>query len=60
MGGPWNLGAGRAVREDDDVVLDTWLAKRVEIDVGDTVDVLGRTWLPPLRRLKPRSPGWKR
>lgn len=42
MGGPWNLGEGRAVRGDDEIVLDTWLARRGGIGVGDQVKVLGR------------------
>jgi len=41
-GGPWALVSGRPIAADDEVVLDAVLAGRHGIDVGDTVDVLGR------------------
>jgi len=44
FGAPWNLGAGRAVTADDEILLDTWLAQRADIAVGDRIEVLGRTF----------------
>lgn len=44
IGGPWRLNAGRNVQGDDEIVLDTWLAQRAGLAVGDPVDVLGRTF----------------
>ena len=41
-GGPWEMGAGRDVRADDEITLDTWLARKTDIQIGDAVDVLGR------------------
>lgn len=34
------LGAGRAVQADDEVVLDAYLARELKVDVGDTLRVL--------------------
>ena len=42
FGAPWEIGAGRAVREHDEILLDTWLAQRADVAVGDEIDVLGR------------------
>lgn len=42
FGAPWEIGAGRAVAGDDEILLDTWLAQRAGIGVGDEIDVLGR------------------
>ncbi|MBZ0294871.1 MAG: hypothetical protein K8L99_20080, partial [Anaerolineae bacterium] len=42
IGGPWNIGAGRAVQSDDEILLDTWLAWRSEIALGDEIEVLGQ------------------
>lgn len=42
FGAPWKIGAGRAVTADDEMLLDTWLAQRAGLDVGDRIDVLGR------------------
>jgi len=44
IGGPWNLSAGRDVEADDEIVLDTWLARRAGINLGSEVDVLGRSF----------------
>jgi putative ABC transport system permease protein len=43
-GGPWSLSEGRNVQSDGEIVLDTWLARRAGLSVGDAVDVLGRTY----------------
>ncbi|MEX2161561.1 MAG: FtsX-like permease family protein [Anaerolineales bacterium] len=42
LGDPWNLGAGRYSEQDDEILLDTWLAQRSRIQIGDTVELLGR------------------
>jgi putative ABC transport system permease protein len=42
LGDPWNLGAGRYLEQDDEILLDTWLAERSGIEIGDTVELLGR------------------
>ena len=44
FGAPWEIGAGRAVADDDEILLDTWLAQRAGIGVGDEINVLGRTF----------------
>lgn len=44
FGAPWNIGAGRALAGDDEILLDTWLAERAGIAVGDEIGVLGRTF----------------
>ena len=44
FGAPWEIGAGRAAAADDEILLDTWLAQRAGIGVGDEIDVLGRTF----------------
>lgn len=41
FGGPWNIGAGRTLQNDNEILLDMWLAWRSGISVGDQVDVLG-------------------
>jgi len=41
-GGPWDIGSGRTVRTDDEITLDTWLAQKAHLQIGDTVEVLGR------------------
>lgn len=41
FGAPWNIGAGREVADDDEILLDTWLAQRANIEVGDQIVVLG-------------------
>ncbi|HEX6422497.1 MAG TPA: ABC transporter permease [Acidimicrobiales bacterium] len=43
-GGAWSIAEGRAVAADDDVVLDSVLADRHDITVGDRLDVMGRTF----------------
>jgi putative ABC transport system permease protein len=42
LGDPWNLGEGRYLERDDEIMLDTWLAGRSGIKVGDTVELLNR------------------
>lgn len=44
FGSPWRMGEGRPLRAGDEILLDTWLAQRNGIAVGDTVDVLGQTF----------------
>lgn len=44
IGGPWSLSEGQHVQNDGEIVLDTWLARRAGLHVGDGVDVLGRTY----------------
>ncbi|MHB1005973.1 MAG: ABC transporter permease [Chloroflexota bacterium] len=41
-GGPWRLREGREVSAPDEAVLDSVVAKRHGIGIGDRVDVLGR------------------
>lgn len=41
-GGPWNLKVGREPATDDEVVLDSVLARRHDIGIGDSVEVAGR------------------
>ena len=41
FGGPWNIGAGRTLQSDDELLIDTWLAWRSGLDVGDSVSILG-------------------
>ena len=42
LGDPWNLGEGRYLEQDDEIMLDSWLAQRSRIKIGDTVELLGR------------------
>ncbi len=42
FGSPWNLAAGRNVQADDEIALDTWLAQRAGLALGDTLTLLGR------------------
>ncbi|MCL4264916.1 MAG: ABC transporter permease [Anaerolineae bacterium] len=50
FGTPWNIGQGRgldggaASTANNEILLDTWLAQRNGIAVGDTLDVLGQTF----------------
>lgn len=41
-GGPWDLKAGREPATDDEVVLDRVLARRHNIELGDSIEVVGR------------------
>lgn len=43
FGVPWNIGAGRALAADDEILLDSWLAERAGVANGDEIDILGRT-----------------
>lgn len=42
FGSPWDLGSGRMLSSADEIMLDSWLAQRVDVALGDTVEVLGR------------------
>lgn len=42
FGGPWNVGKGHSLQDDDEILLDTWLAWRSGLDVGDRVSMLGK------------------
>lgn len=42
VGGPWVLSEGRNVRTGNELTLDTWLARRAALSIGDSVSVLGR------------------
>jgi len=42
LGEPWKLGQGRTLQKDGEILLDTWLAQRSDIKIGDGVDLLGR------------------
>ena len=44
IGGPWSLGEGRPVGAENEIVLDTWLARRAQLRVEDTVEILGQTF----------------
>ncbi|MFN0027091.1 MAG: ABC transporter permease [Acidimicrobiales bacterium] len=41
-GGPWELGSGRAPANDDQVVVGRVLARRHNLDIGDSIDIMGR------------------
>ena len=41
-GGAWSLAEGRAPEADDEAVIDSVVARRHGLDVGETVDLLGR------------------
>ena len=41
-GGPWALKAGREPATDDEVVLDSVLASRHDVEIGDSVELVGR------------------
>lgn len=42
-GGPWAMAVGRAVRADDEIVVDKVLAERHDLDLGDQLAVGGAT-----------------
>jgi putative ABC transport system permease protein len=44
FGGPWNINAGRPLQNDTEILLDTWLAWRSGLQVGDDVSLFGRTF----------------
>lgn len=44
FGGPWNIGNGRGLQADDEILLDTWLAWRSGVQVGDIVRLFGRSF----------------
>ena len=41
-GGPWDLKAGREPATDDEAVLDSVLAHRHDVELGDSIEVAGR------------------
>lgn len=41
FGGPWNMGDGRTLQGDNEILIDSWLAWRAGVNVGDHVSVLG-------------------
>lgn len=41
FGGPWELAEGRADLAPDEVIIDRELARRHDLELGDTVDILG-------------------
>ena len=43
-GGAWEIGEGRNVRVDDEIVLDAVLANRHDVEVGDRIDVMGESF----------------
>ncbi|HEX6656466.1 MAG TPA: ABC transporter permease [Ilumatobacter sp.] len=43
-GGAWEIGDGRNVRADDEIVLDSVMANRHDIGVGDRIDVMGTSF----------------
>ncbi len=42
FGNPWKIGSGRTIKENNEVVLDTWLAQRAGLIIGDPVNLLGQ------------------
>lgn len=42
FGRPWNIGDGRAIQSDDEILLDSWLAQRTGLAVGDEIELLGQ------------------
>ena len=43
-GGAWEVGDGRNVLADDEIVLDSVMANRHDIEVGDRIDVMGTSF----------------
>jgi len=44
IGGPWSLAAGRRVAGDDEVVIDRTLADQHGVEVGERIDIAGRSF----------------
>ena len=42
FGRPWSIGDGRPIQSDDEILLDSWLARRTGLAVGDEIDLLGQ------------------
>jgi putative ABC transport system permease protein len=42
FGSPWKIGSGSFLTGDDEIMIDTWLAKRSGINLGDGVELLGQ------------------
>ena len=43
-GGAWEIGEGRNVRGDDEIVLDSVMANRHDVGVGDRIDLMGTSF----------------
>jgi putative ABC transport system permease protein len=43
-GGAWSIAQGRGVRADDEIVIDSVLADRHDVTVGERIDVTGRSF----------------
>jgi putative ABC transport system permease protein len=44
FGNPWKLGRGRLLEADDEILLDTWLARRAGIALDERVSLLGSSF----------------
>ncbi|MDO8670421.1 MAG: ABC transporter permease [Dehalococcoidia bacterium] len=44
-GGPWNFADGRSVERDDEIVVDSVLAMRHELSLGDKLQVMGKEFI---------------
>jgi putative ABC transport system permease protein len=44
FGKPWKLSRGRLLENDGEVLLDTWLAHRSRVGIGDSVELLGKSF----------------
>lgn len=42
FGSPWKIGGGRTINSNNEVLLDTWLAQRTGLTLGDSVNLLGQ------------------
>jgi putative ABC transport system permease protein len=51
LGDPWDIGEGRQVQAEDEILLDSWLAQRMDVGIGDQISMLGDDyWLVGLTR----------
>lgn len=44
FGNPWKLGEGRFIEHSGEILLDTWLASRSQLGVGDQISMLGKNF----------------
>jgi putative ABC transport system permease protein len=44
FGAPWKIGRGRNLEANNEIMLDSWLASRSGLQVGDQVEVLGKSF----------------